>query len=304
MRPRFLLLAALLLLAGCGSSAGKREQASSPPQGTLNGILEQAGEDVGLTEGTSDYAPGPLRLSFLVIKKDGKPVFRPTARVWVASGLDAHPFARATAALEPVGVPGVSEHAAGDITRIYVAHLTVPRPGKFWVVAEPVGGPPIQAVGNLIVRKRTAAPSVGDRAIPSKTPTISSTGGNFKALTTRVPPDKGLLRYSVARSLAARKPFVLVFATPKFCTSRTCGPVVDVVDAVRRRSAETGIRFIHVEIYKDNDPSLGVNRWVKEWRLPTEPWIFLVGRDGRIKATFEGSVSPGELAAAVARQLT
>jgi hypothetical protein len=42
---------------------------------------------------------------------------------------------------------------------------------------------------------------------------------------------------------------------------------------------------------------------VKEWKLPTEPFIFLVGKDGRIKARFEGSVSASELAAAVRRYL-
>ena len=49
-----------------------------------------------------------------------------------------------------------------------------------------------------------------------------------------------------------------------------------------------GIRFIHVEIYQDNNPAQGFNRWVKEWRLPTEPLVFLVGRDGRIKAALRG----------------
>jgi hypothetical protein len=107
----------------------------------------------------------------------------------------------------------------------------------------------------------------------------------------------------VAGSLHARAPFVLVFATPRYCTSRTCGPVVDVVDSVRRQFAKTGIRFIHVEIYKDNNPSKGENRWVRQWHLPTEPWIFLVGRDGRIKAKFEGAVSRGELARAVRAHL-
>jgi hypothetical protein len=94
----------------------------------------------------------------------------------------------------------------------------------------------------------------------------------------------------------------VVFATPKFCESRTCGPVVDVVDAVRRRVP--GVGFIHVEIYEENNPALGVNRWVQEWKLPTEPWVFLVGRDGRIKAKFEGAVSEQELEAAVRRFLT
>ena len=97
---------------------------------------------------------------------------------------------------------------------------------------------------------------------------------------------------------------MVVFATPKFCTSRTCGPVVDVVRVVARRFRARGIRFIHVEIYKDNDPSLGRNQWVKEWRLPTEPWVFLVGADGRIKAKFEGAVSVAELSAALGSRLT
>jgi hypothetical protein len=38
---------------------------------------------------------------------------------------------------------------------------------------------------------------------------------------------------------------------------------------------------------------------VRQWHLPSEPWIFLVGRDGRIKAKFEGAVGRAELLAAV-----
>jgi len=110
-----------------------------------------------------------------------------------------------------------------------------------------------------------------------------------------------LLRYSVAGTLAEHRPFVVTFATPKFCTSRTCGPVVDVVDAVRRQFASSPVRFIHVEVFQDNDPAKGYNRWMKQWGLRSEPWTFVVGRDGRVKAKFEGSVSASELAAAVRR---
>jgi hypothetical protein len=145
---------------------------------------------------------------------------------------------------------------------------------------------------------------VGSRALRSQTPTLASAHGDVSALTTRTPPDRALLRYSVADSLAAHAPFVVTFATPRFCTSRTCGPVVDVVDYVRRRFERRGIRFIHVEVYRDNNPSLGYNRWMKEWHLLSEPWTFLVRRNGTIAAKFEGSVSPGELTAAVRRYLT
>ena len=296
-------LAALLIAAGCGSKGGRQAAAPASPAPTLEALLARPGDDVALTLGTADFQAGSVRLSFLVIRDDGEPVYRPTARVWVGRTLGSKPFAETTARLEPIGVPGQSEQAIGDVTQLYVAHLSVPKAGEYFVVSEPVGGAAIQGVAQLFVRARSKSPPIGSRALPSETPTIASTGGDLAALTTRTPPDRELLRYSVADSLRAKAPFVLVFATPKFCTSRTCGPVVDVVDAVRKRFAHEGIRFIHVEIYRDNNPSLGENRWVKEWRLPSEPWIFLVGRDGRIKAKFEGSVSVGELAAAVRRHL-
>jgi hypothetical protein len=73
---------------------------------------------------------------------------------------------------------------------------------------------------------------------------------------------------------------------------------------VRKQLADPRIRFIHVEIYRDNDPTKGANRWVEEWGLPSEPWVFLVGPDGRIRAKFEGAVSERELEAAVRRFLT
>lgn len=302
LRGPAIVVAAALVAAAWGYSR-------SPPPGsshvkvTLEELLKQPGEDVALSMGTADYAPGLLRVSFLIIRHDGQPVYRPEARVFVADSLSSRPFAEATAPAEPIGVPGQSGPAAGDVTKIYVAHVLVPRAGKYFILAEPVGGTPIQGVANLIVRVKPLAPAVGSKAIPSRTPTIASTHGNFAALTTESPPDKALLRYSVAGSLAAHAPFVLVFATPKFCTSRTCGPVVDVVNAVRRQFTGKGVRFIHVEIYRNNNPTLGPNRWVAEWHLPSEPWTFLVGRDGRIKARFEGSVSVAELTAAVRRYL-
>jgi hypothetical protein len=206
------------------------------------------------------------------------------------------------AALEPIGLPGRSEAASGGVSEIYVARFRLAAPGTYTLLAQPDGAA-IQGVTNLTVAKRPQAPAVGDRAIASRTPTLASTHGDLAALTTASPPDRALLRYSVADSLAAHAPFVLVFATPKFCTSRTCGPVVDVARAVQKRFAGRGVRFIHVEIYEGNDPTQGFNRWVKEWRLPSEPFVFLVGRDGRIKGRFEGSVSAAELEAAVRAEL-
>jgi hypothetical protein len=158
-------------------------------------------------------------------------------------------------------------------------------------------------LGNIVVHRHSYSPPVGAKAPASRTPTLASTGGRLATLTTATHPDRRLYTSSVAQAVAAHVPFVVAFATPKFCTSRTCGPVVDVVSRVRGQLARTAVRFIHVEVYVRNDPANGYNRWMREWGLQSEPWVFLVGRDGRVKTKFEGPVSARELRAAVVSRL-
>ena len=259
------------------------------------------GDDVAVVPGTANHEPGDVRISFLVVDAEGAVVALPTARVWVANSLDSPPFLEEEAKLERIGLPGGDE---ADATHIFVATLPLTRPGKYWLLAEPVGGAEkVQALGNVVVVAEDDAPDVGDAAIASDTPTLSSTGGNVSSLTTRTPPDESLLHHSVAESLEAKVPFVVTFATPKFCSSRTCGPVVDVVEEVSSRFEGENVRFIHVEVFEDNDPAKGFNRWMREWNLPTEPWTFLVGADGKIAARFEGTVSVQELEQAVREDL-
>jgi len=268
---------------------------------TLEELWREPGDDVAVVAGTANHEPGTVRVSFLVVDAEGSVVTLPTARVWVAEGLDAPPFLESSAKLERIGVPGGEE---ADASHIYVAHLRLPRPGTYWLLAEPEGGPAkVQALGNVIVAEEDPEPDVGDPAIASETPTLASTGGDFSKLTTRTPPDEALLRYSVAESLRAKTPFVVTFSTPKFCSSRTCGPVVDVVEEVARRFEGSDVRFIHVEVYEDNDPAKGYNEWLQEWKLDTEPWTFLVGRDGKIVDRYEGVVSVNELEQAVREKL-
>src|SRR5262249_17336577 len=152
----------------------------------------------------------------------------------------------------------------GLSSHIYVTHVKLRKPGTYWLLAEPQGGgEKVHALGNVVVHETSPVPNVGDPAPSSETPTLASTNGDLASLTTRVRPDRRRLRYSVAGSLRAHAPFVVTFATPKFCTSRTCGPVVDIVDDVARRFQDKPIRFIHVEVYEGNDPARGYNRWMK-----------------------------------------
>jgi hypothetical protein len=263
---------------------------------TLEALWQNSGAAVALVMGTSEYVPGTARVSFLVVANNGRAVARPTADVWIARSRDDRPLARTIAHLERVGV-------SADVQSIYVAHVHVPRAGRYWILARPIGGDVrIGGIATLDVKAQSATPAVGAKAPASDNPTLGT--APIRLLTTSVPPDRALLRYTIAGSLHAHAPFVVVFATPRFCTSRTCGPVVNVVQTVRKELRRSAVRFIHVEIYRDNNPAKGNNRWVRQWRLQTEPWVFLVGRDGRIKAKFEGAISPGELERAVRSRLS
>jgi hypothetical protein len=298
MRLRVVLIAFLLFVAaGCGGSSGE-SGGTADAGNSLESLWKRPGEDVAVVPGTSDYAPGDVRVSFLVVAGDGKLVERPRARVWLAPSRNAAPVQEAEARLEPIGAED-SEAAAGDARYLFVTKLRVPRPGTWWYVAEPIGGYRIQAIGQLDVRKSTFSPAIGAKAPASDTPTLASTGGDLARLSTATNPDPKLYEHSVAQALAAKRPFVVTFATPKYCASRACGPVVDVVDDMRKEFQPSGVDFIHVEVYTDNDPQKGVNRWMKEWNLQTEPWVFVVGSDGKIAAKFEGSASADELRAAI-----
>ncbi len=298
------------------------DQQGSGNAETLQGLLDAVpGEDVAIVWGTGDLEPGEIRLSFLVVDDAGELTQAPTAEFVVgkvevdeageaeidAEQILATPAATGTASLESVdagphdhGDGGLEPHDHIDATDLYVAQLELSEPGLYWAVATPSEGN-IQAFGTFEVRAEGIAPSVGDEAIASDTPTLDD--GPAETLTTLEPPAEGLLRHSIAESIADGAPFVVIFATPAFCQTRVCGPVVETVDQVRALYEADGIRFIQVEIYTDNDPNNGVNEWVAEWGLPSEPWTFLVDASGIIQGRFEGAMSARELTEAIERTL-
>ena len=158
------------------------------------------------------------------------------------------------------------------------------------------------------VRAEGTTPALGAPAIASDTPT-ASTPDEIAAISTDDDPDPDFYKMSVADAIAAHAPFALVFATPAFCTSQTCGPTLDLVKSVAA-DFKGRMEFVHVEPYElemtdgnlhpvldENNLPISVTA-TNEWGLPTEPYIFVVGADGLVKAKFEGIASQEELQAA------
>ena len=146
--------------------------------------------------------------------------------------------------------------------------------------------------------KGAEPPGPGAKAVRIHTPTLASVGGDASKIDTRTPAATDLLKTDLA-DVVGKKPVVLTFATPLLCQSRVCGPVVDVVEQVRSET-KADVAFIHQEIYKDNKVNEGVTPQVAAWRLQSEPWTFVIDRNGVVRTRFEGAMSAGELQRAVA----
>lgn len=139
---------------------------------------------------------------------------------------------------------------------------------------------------SAVVGEFSRIPRPGDQAPKIHTPTADEVGGDLSKITTRIPPDtQNQVDYADA---LGKEPIVLLFATPQFCQSRVCGPVVDVAEQAKQEYGDEAA-FIHMEVYNDNDPSKGVRPQLRAFNLPSEPWLFTIDRQGKVSSVVEGA---------------
>lgn len=171
---------------------------------------------------------------------------------------------------------------------VYSTQLDFPGKGEWRLAAvlEEDGelkGTPLPGV---VVGEFKKIPEVGQKAPKIHTPTAQDVGGELSKITTRIPPDsQNKVDYAEA---LGKEPIVLLFATPEFCQSRVCGPVVDVAEQAKHEYGDKAA-FIHMEIYNDNDPAKGVRPQVRAFHLPSEPWLFTIDRYGVVRDAVEGA---------------
>lgn len=302
-----------LALAGCGSAAPKPAPtarfADFPKPGAvdLRALATSGPHDAVFASSVSVFRTGTNRVGFALFRADRKQISDAPVALYTADANGRNLTGPYPARAESLTVKSRfrSQTVAQDpdaAASVYVADVSFPRSGKAELVAlaringklELVGGTPA-AVG-----QPGGPPDVGQPAIRVHTPTVAQVGrANVATIDTRTPPAPDLQQVDFANVLG-RKPVVLVFATPQLCQSRVCGPVTDIEEQVRSEVGDR-VAFIHAEIYNHNIVSRGFRPQVLAWRLPTEPWAFVIDSHGRIAARFEGAFSVSELRAAVQR---
>lgn len=187
---------------------------------------------------------------------------------------------------------------ATDVRGIYVAQVTFDRPGPWGLEILAKQGAGSDALARVAVDVLAAprTPAIGSPA-PRSRNLVASDVSDLSQIDSSDPPDPLLHQVRIADAVAQGKPQVIVFATPRFCTSRMCGPVVDVVRTLRPIYADRVI-FTHQEVWQ-NISARELSPTVVEWNLPSEPWIFIVDGKGIVRAKFEGLATVRELETAL-----
>ena len=269
-----------------------------------------AGLQVLLT--TSELVVGENRLAFGLLR-DGRLLAdaRVAVRIYALEGEDARLVAETVARYDRLEVveggkrthihPDGTRHVHGDATDVqgvYVARVTFPRAGTWGleVLVRVGGGAAESARLSVGVLAESLTPMIGAPA-PRSRNLVAADVPELKQIDSSEPPDPRLHQTRIADAIAQGKPQVIVFATPRYCTSRVCGPVVDIVRTLIPTYGDR-VAFVHQEIWASGALQK-LSPTVEEWNLRSEPWIFVVDGQGLVRARFEGITTRRELEAAL-----
>ena len=158
------------------------------------------------------------------------------------------------------------------------------------------------------VSDKPALPAPGQKALDTTNLTMADTNVNPQAIDSRAQggakvPDPELHQDTISGALAAHQPILALFSTPVYCQSQFCGPSTDALEQIAKIGPKDAA-YIHVEIYKDY-ANHELNTAAKQWLLRngdlTEPWLFLIGRDGKIVDRWSPLFDVGEVQAELDR---
>lgn len=308
------LLAATLVVSGCGGSEGSPTSSTTAapsasefpqPDGQTLEQLASHGPQSDLVVAPSEqvFGRGENRYAFGVFTVEGDDI--PDAQVALYASEPGKPavgpFPAAGASLQTT--PAFrSQTTASDpdaATYVYTTKVDFAKEGQWQILAivrDDDGKYSVSAVHPASVGRSAEIPAPGDRAPVIHTPTAGDVGGHLAKIETRTPPDT--MHEVDFADVVGKRPVVLLFATPALCTSRVCGPVVDIAEQVKSERSDDAA-FIHMEIYEDNDPNKGPRQQVLDYGLQSEPWLFVIDAGGKVSTRIEGAFSAAELNAAV-----
>ena len=193
---------------------------------------------------------------------------------------------------------------------LYRAGVTFPCWGD-WGVAVKVARPSGTDTARVIfdVEATSSTPGIGQAAPPADTPTATDAAG-IAAISTDPTPDPDFYRLTITQAETSGKPSLIIFATPAFCKTATCGPTLDRVGAIAQ-AYKGKVNFVHVEPYLLKQTPTGLQPVLSAqgelqpvpaadtFGLLNEPYTFILDAQGRVAYKFDGIMGMDELTAAL-----
>lgn len=158
-----------------------------------------------------------------------------------------------------------------------------------------------QAEFVISAQAESQSPALGTLPPASQNPT-SQTHPDLHVFTSDTTPLPALYEMTIAEALTNGHSTVIAFATPGFCDSKWCTPVLDTVKTVRQEIGTEQVNYIHVEVIADFE-TLQWTPIMAEWGFDTEPWVVVLDEQGHVSAKLAGPVSQRELTNALAEVL-
>ena len=303
---RALILAPLLAIAFSFASCSSSDTPDFPTVITLGGA------EIYPTIVNTSLAVGQNRVSMSIIDRDDNKVLDAAmhVRYYNLNGKRPKFLSEADARFIPLTLSYVDEQSnketspSGD-AGVYVSYADFDEPGDWGVeIAITRAGKQLKPTPfRFNVLDKTAEPAIGDPA-PASVQMITANVSSIEEIDSSFPPRPAMHDMTVADAIRSGKPTVIAFATPAFCRSRTCAPVMDTVMDPLAARYRGRVNFVHVEPYILRDlRQANIQTPVpasREWRLATEPWIFVVDREGKIAAKYEGIMAEDEVDSALA----
>ncbi len=184
---------------------------------------------------------------------------------------------------------------------IYKAAIPFDVPGQWEIDWEISTGEPTDPFLILVADEPTTV-AIGEQAPRSSTPTLADT--DLEDLTTDYPVNEAFYELSLDEALENGNKTVAVFATPAYCTSAACGPMM--VQVKDLQGSHPDVNWVHIEVYQGfNSDGFAPDvehlaPAVVDYRLQSEPWIFVMDEQGVVVARIEGVLAEGELEALLA----
>ena len=235
----------------------------------------------------------PQRLPFIVIDAEGAPLDDgPASLEFVVTDLDGN----------PVGDPVTVERRNQGIPTAYFPLLfEFPAAGDYQVTTTVDGEALDPRVFRVSEPDAVQVPQPGEALVGVETPTTADARG-VDPICTR-DPDCDLHDSTLAEVLAEGAPVALMIATPAYCQTAICGPVLDVL--LSQEGAFPGVRMVHAEVYKDPEAVDNITEAqlapvVDAYHLSYEPVLFLANSDGTIARRLDTIFDEAEVAEGLA----